>query len=939
MNMVFNSLCNTLPDKDDDKFKTKCSEIAQEIAKGNASIVDVIEQLGSYLTNPDVIQREKGVLALTVVLENLPTDFLQKQHIQVIARFYSDKLRDHHQILPAVFKGILRIIQFKHFPEELIPMLLNTLLENVGCQMQQQSNRYSIYSIFQHMFELYPIALISMGSHLIYGVITSIDGESDPRNLMFLFKWLPRFLQHVSLGDLAEEMFEVLACYFPVDFKAPPSESNITRDMLAEALSPCLCSKREFGEFAISLALEKLDSSLNIAKLDSLKLLKDGCVNFPPAVYIENFKKMWVQLQKEIFSTSSKEIRSLSLETLTAVVRKVTKDQDHFTEVKSVLQDICDTVKGNLLPDSKLFEPSADILLYTAKGSEHSSTFIINDVVPFITNTINITSTSSHKGQLMRYLLELSKAYLTYHSRLSDVLRDAPMIFLKAAVEGDRTLQEKGYNYLGQIARHLPDEVRAVLYSNIRTLIINNDDVMLECLKGLAEAYPEETKTYILHKTELNSAPAVASYLNCLSHIVNLQNFTKLVVEKLFEYFQKPEYTAIALDCMKSLLVREQENHNVLADFIRNDAVDKLVQFSLEQICQKAADEEMLLKISAILKILIGLQESDVQMNILQKHLEKIETQLQQREMAVILLDGLLLRLNADIDISYDVMDVLMNMAMGSKSDTVIDVCLKLLANLLNKKNSDENLQTYVEKVKEKCLEGLSTRKEVSLSLLVWITKALLMKNYPDSFTFVDLLIKLLDEYPELGSELKIIMNSSYECLRDTSHCKCMPLYRQKFFVYVTNKMADCLDNIVYLKVIGHLIGYAPEQAVLFQFKKIRKMILMCLEKCDEPEVLAVLLRSLKRIVKDDSKAIDSSLDDFLMRVLKLTTFKDSMDVRIEALQCLSVMTTVFPVYKLLPHKNTVIHYLAGCIDDRKRLVRKEAMDARSLWFLLDAPV
>nr|CAH7735477.1 unnamed protein product [Callosobruchus chinensis] len=937
--MVFVSLCNTLPDKDDEKFKYKCSEIAQEITKGNASIVDLIEHLGSYLTNPDHAEREKGVLALTVVLENLQTDFLNKQQIQVIVRFYADKLKDHHQMLPTVFKGILRIIHFKHFPEELIPLLLNTLLQNVACQQQQQADRYSIYCIFQQTFNLYPIAQISMGLDFIYGIITSIDGERDPRNLFFLFKWLQRFLRHVSLGELAEEMFEILACYFPVDFRAPPSESTISRDMLAEALGPCLCSKREFGEFAILLALEKLESSLSIAKLDSLKLLKDGCANFSPYTYMEHFKKIWVELQKHIFSTSSKEIRSLSLETLTAIVKKVTREQDHFTQVKPVLQDICDTVKGNLLPDSKLFEASADILLYTARGSEHSSAFVVKDAVPFITNTINITTTSSHKRELMRYLLELTKAYSMYHKRLSDELQDAPMIFLKAAVEGDRMLQEKGYDCLGQIAKNLPNEVRAVVYSNIRTLIINNDDMMLDCLKGLAEAYPEETKMYVLYKTELNSAPAVDSYLNCLSYIVNLQNFTKLVVEKLFEYFQKPEYTAIAVDCMKYLLMREQANPNVLANFIRNDAVDELVQFSLEQISHKAADEEMLLKISAILKILIGSQESAIQNNILQKHLEQIETQLQQREMAVILLDGLLLRLNGDIDISYDVMDVLMNMAMESKSDTVIDVCLKLLANLLNKKNSDENLQTYVEKVRKKCLEGLSTCKKVSLSLLVWITKALLMKNYPDSSTFVDLLIELLDQHPEVGSELKIIMNNSYECLSDSCHCKCMPLYRQKFLVYVTNKMVDSVDNVVYLKVIGYLIEYAPEQAVLFQFKKIRKMILMCLEKCDEPEVLVVLLRCLKRIINDDSEAIDSTLDDFLTRVLKLTTFKNSMDVRIEALQCLSTMTTAFPVYKLLPHKNTVTHYLAGCIDDKKRLVRKEAMDARSLWFLLDAPV
>ncbi|CAH1966890.1 unnamed protein product [Acanthoscelides obtectus] len=929
------SFCKMLPDKVDEKFDRKCSEIAQEIFKGNATIVDLIEQLRPYLTNIDPTQRELGVLALTIVLESLPIDFLNAQQIKVLATFYADILKGHHVILPTVFKGILRIIQFKHFPEEVIPTLLNTFLQNVACQQQQQADRYSIYCIFQNMFDLYRTALLSMGMDFVYVVITSIDGERDPRNLVFLFKWLQRFLQHVSLGHLSEEMFEVLACYFPVDFKAPPSESAITRDMLSEALSPCLCSRSEFGEFAIPLALEKLDSSLNIAKLDSLKLLKDGCDHFPAPVYIENFQKIWNQLHKELFTTSSNEIRSLCLETLTAVVKRTSTDPVHYVKVKPMLQDICDTVKGNLLPDSKLFEPSADILLHIARGSQHSSALVIKEIVPFLTNTINITSTSPHKEKLMKYLLEFTIAYLTFHDRLSDELNDVPMIFLKAAVEGDRMLQERGYDYLGQIARHLPTEVRAVVYNNIHTLIINNDVVMLDCLKGLAEAYPDEVNASIFHKTELNSVPAVTTYLNSLSYLINLPRFTEMVVANLLGYFQKPEYTTIAVDCMRSLLVTKQMNNNVLAEFISNDAVDKLVRFSLEQ----TADEGMLLKISEIMKILIGLQDSDVQENILQMHLERIQSQLKQRELTVILLDGLLLRLNRDVRISYDVLDVLLNMAMESRSETVIDTCVKLLANLLNKKDNDENFHSYVEQAKEKCLEAISTRKDTALSLLVWFTKALLMKNYPDCFICADLLLMLLDQYPELGSYLKIIMNSSYECLSDTSHCNCMPLYRQKFFVYVTNKIADRLDNVVYLKVVGHLIEYAPEQAVQFQFKKIRKMILMCLEKCNEPPVLCVLLRCIKRIVKDDSEAVESSLDDFLLRVLKLTTFKDSLDVRVEALQCLSVMTVAFPVYKLLPHKNTVIHHLAACTDDRKRLVRKEAMDARSLWFLLDAPV
>lgn len=66
-----------------------------------------------------------------------------------------------------------------------------------------------------------------MGLDFVYGVISAMDSERDPRNLMLLFKWLPKFLQNVNLSHLNEEMFETIACYFPVDFRVPADEKNV----------------------------------------------------------------------------------------------------------------------------------------------------------------------------------------------------------------------------------------------------------------------------------------------------------------------------------------------------------------------------------------------------------------------------------------------------------------------------------------------------------------------------------------------------------------------------------------------------------------------------------------------------------------------------------------------------------------------------------------
>lgn len=71
------------------------------------------------------------------------------------------------------------------------------------------------------------IELQAMKFDFIYGVISFMDGERDPRNLLFLFNWLPSFLKDVELAHLVDDMFEVVSCYFPVSFKPFNKEDQV----------------------------------------------------------------------------------------------------------------------------------------------------------------------------------------------------------------------------------------------------------------------------------------------------------------------------------------------------------------------------------------------------------------------------------------------------------------------------------------------------------------------------------------------------------------------------------------------------------------------------------------------------------------------------------------------------------------------------------------
>lgn len=61
--------------------------------------------------------------------------------------------------------------------------------------------------------------------------------------------------------------------------------------------------------------------------------------------------------------------------------------------------------------------------------------------------------------------------------------------------------------------------------------------------------------------------------------------------------------------------------------------------------------------------------------------------------------------------------------------------------------------------------------------------------------------------------------------------------------------------------------------------------------------------------------------------------------VRLLALKGVQHYAVGYPLYQTLPSKQNVIRALASPLDDPKRLVRKEAVEARSRWFLIDSPM
>ncbi len=244
------------------------------LIKKGGDISVVVEELGPALTHKETDIRKKGTKFLSDLLSNLPNEFLNQSQIEFITQFYCDRMKDHHSIAPEIINGILAIVKMKNFPHNSAPIILQQLNANVPCQSQVREDRANIFSFIQSISDTCHPELEAMGADFIYNVIQIVDGERDPRNLLFLFEFMPKFISEYPLKHFVEEMFEVFSCYFPIDFHPSPNDPKaITRDLLSEKLESCLCAHKDFAQYCYPLALEKLDTDLTVAKLDSLSLM------------------------------------------------------------------------------------------------------------------------------------------------------------------------------------------------------------------------------------------------------------------------------------------------------------------------------------------------------------------------------------------------------------------------------------------------------------------------------------------------------------------------------------------------------------------------------------------------------------------------------------------------------------------------------------------
>uniref|UniRef100_A0AAZ3RWJ3 MMS19 nucleotide excision repair protein n=1 Tax=Oncorhynchus tshawytscha TaxID=74940 RepID=A0AAZ3RWJ3_ONCTS len=382
---------------------------ALELKAGQFTILQLVEALGLHLTSSQPQTRGRGVQLLSNVLQECYGDLTERE-VEVLIVFYENRLKDHYVITPHVIQGLKALVSLKlMLPPGSAVSILKSLFQDIHVQVNTPNLPRQVVTLIDYFS--HPTELKGLGADFVFGFVQSVDGERDPRNLLLAFH-IARKIVHegYDLGKFTEELFEVTSCYFPIDFSPPANDPHgITQEELVLALRVVLTGTPRFAEFLLPLIIEKLDSDVQSAKLDSLQTLTACASVYEQKDLAQFLPGLWASLRREVFQTASERVESAGLAavgTLTACLSRSVLNSDSEDSLNVFLELVLKDCQHHLCePDLKLVWPSAKLLQATSTASYRASHRVAAAVLPSLIEQYNSRTQVSHTIQLGRSII------------------------------------------------------------------------------------------------------------------------------------------------------------------------------------------------------------------------------------------------------------------------------------------------------------------------------------------------------------------------------------------------------------------------------------------------------------------------------------------------------------------------------------------------------
>ncbi|XP_044035468.1 MMS19 nucleotide excision repair protein homolog isoform X1 [Siniperca chuatsi] len=1005
----------------------KAKDTAICVKDGQFTILQLVEALGLSLTSSQPHTRARGVQLLSQVLQDCYGGLTERE-VEVLIAFYENRLKDHYVITPPVLQGLRALTKCTALPPGSAVSMLRSLFQDVHVQSLMLAERACVYNMLINLMETREAELKGLGADFVFGFVQSMDGERDPRNLLLAFQVAKNIIHRgYDLGKFTEELFEVTSCYFPIDFTPPPNDPHgITKEELIQTLRDVLTGTPRFAEFLLPLIIEKLDSDVQSAKLDSLQTLTACVSQYEHKDLAEFLEGLWASLRREVFQTSSEKIESAGLTALTALTSCLSRSvlsSDSEDSLCTFLDLILKDCQHHLCePDLKLVWPSAKMLQAACSASNRASHIITAAVMPALIEQYNSRTQCSQRRTLLEVVQRFIQSVKIQSSENEESVFLAfrpslcSMVF-SALTESNSSLQITATLVLTSLVQQtgllLDSDIELAVDHLTRLLLMEEDDrvslAVVECVGALAELHPAAFITKLIPRlkeemfsepmdqdnnrvaTEQHSHHAVRQ--RCLSALAAVSTQPSVVQEStpvLLEVLSSAhtgrvgfsvEEVVLACRSLQGIAEQVQDTeetgrcfHDVIIPRLLSLALQAAVQGEgssgrrsplLEEVVLSAMVPVISTSCSRLQPTLAGqtasravslFLEGDVSFlpdNSFPSHIQLLKKQQgnswSQSQM-VCLLMGCVCSLPRSVEVPQmdHLLSELEEMSCTCSHPLSYTSAAKCFAGLVNKRPQSDSLDSLIQStMKRVCSEldsASSSARTQAFTLMIWVAKALLLRYHPLSTALTDKLFSLLDDAdlgPVAADGFSLLMSDSADVLNRGCHADVRIMYRQRFFSENSAKLVQGFNAAPqekkpnYLKALSNIVNKLPKQVQVTELPALLSLLLEALS-CPDQGIQLSTLSCLEPVLIDPPPALIQQLEALVNRLLALTS-SPVMNVRIASLRCIHAVS-LFPVHEVLPFRARVLRALARPLDDRKRLVRGEAVQARAEWFLLGSP-
>ncbi|NXG36582.1 MMS19 protein, partial [Dromaius novaehollandiae] len=991
------------------------------------------------LENADPRTRGRGIQLLSEVLLQCYS-LLQEKEVLHLVLFYENRLQDHHLVIPSVLQGLRALSMCEVLAPGLAVSVLKAIFQEVHVQSLLQLDRHTVYSIITNFMGTREEELKGLGADFTFGFIQVMDGEKDPRNLLVAFQIVRDLIvKNYALGPFVEELFEVTSCYFPIDFTPPPNDPHgIQREDLILSLRAVLASTPQFAEFLLPLLIEKMDSDLQSAKLDSLQTLTACCAIYGQKELQEFLPSLWSSLRREVFQTASEKVEAeclAALHALSACLSRSVLSSDTEDLLDSFLSSVLQDCRHHLCePDMKLVWPSAKLLQTAAGASLRTCHRVTRSVVPLLLEQYTKHPQSSQR----RTILEMLLGFLELQQKWGHVEEDesallalrAPVCTVVFSAMTDPSVQLqlvgiRALTVLGSLQGFLSPPDLELVVDHLLRLILHEEDsqsseAAMEAVGSLAPLYPQMFSERMVprlgeelqsEREEEGSRAPRSLRQRCLQALAAVSTHTSIVretvpvllqhlrqVQKGSEARNAQDVVSVCQSLHRVALQCQQDAescwyyHQTVVPYLLAMAVQAAMQESTHPLLGKALLEEEALaamvpvisaanthlspelaaqSVSHVVPLFLDGEVSFLPQNSFPCSFQPFEGgerfEAQRRLVALLMAFVCSLPRNVVIPQQERLLRELLALSCSCNCPFTATTAAKCFAGLVNKhpagkrvgrlpwvpvrccwggdqpvssvspgQQLDEILQLAVNRLEPSLAEG--PHRTQALTLLLWVTKALVLRYHPLSSRLTDKLLGLLGDAelgPVAADGFSLLMADSPDVLHKGCHADVRIMFRQRFFTDNVPKLVqgfhgagpDVKAN--YLKGLSHVLNHLPKPVLVTELPTLLSLLLEALS-CSDRVVQLSTLSCLQPLLLEAPQIMSLHVDTLVTKFLSLAS-SPTMAVRIAALRCAHALTSL-PTTVLLPYKARVIRALAKPLDDKKRLVRKEAVAARGEW-------